>query len=122
MIYLLIQSALILSLAFGGGLWLGGSISRWTEKPPAPVHAFELAAEVTPAPEPVVFPEPVVVAEPLPAPPPPPPPPVYVPPPMPPVAVAPPLPPPPVKRYDMLFPVNQFGKITETRPQSTLQK
>ncbi|MEI9903933.1 MAG: hypothetical protein WDN06_08065 [Asticcacaulis sp.] len=65
MIYVWIQSLVILSLVFGGGLWFGGALSKWTEKPVAravPVQPLAMEAE---APAPVyhgfaVMPEPDV--------------------------------------------------------------
>ena len=109
----LLQSLVILSLVFGGGLWLGGSLSKWTERPAPRVQSVELAAEppvyhgLEATPEPV----PVAVAEPEPA----------VIQPVPVVAEPPPAPPPPVvetppvQKWEMLYPINQFGRISETR-------
>lgn len=114
MIYVWLQSIVILSLVFSGGLWLGGSLSNWMGKPAAhethridlspPAEALpafiDLASELAPAaipePEPETVPLPFV-AEPAPAP------------------TAPVPVPVPVKRWPLLYPTNQFGTISVTR-------
>ena len=110
MIYIWLQSIVILSLVFGGGLWLGGSLSKWTEKPAAQQAQPQVAAAgddafpayhgfaPPPAPAPTPAPEPETVPLPF----------VAEPPPPPPVPM-------PAKRWALLYPVNQFGTISVTR-------
>ncbi len=109
MIYVWVQSLVILGLVFGGGLWFGGALSKWTEKPARPAQVQPVAFDPeTPMPvyhgfaampEPdvavAVRPEPVVEPSPL----------VQV------ISDD----PHPVKRWDMLYPVNQFGTLSVTR-------
>lgn len=99
MVWLWIQSLVLIALTFAGGLWLGGVIARATTtavvKPSAP-------EDTIPAPE-----EPDIVyptyhgfqeiAEPVP------------------VAAPPPPPVPARVRTALLFPVNQFGIVTTTQ-------
>ncbi len=126
----LLQSMLILSFVFGGGLWLGGTLSKWTERPmPSPVPTYDLTEEdpqpqvwhgFDVAPEPVPMPVAVAAFPAQPSPPELPPPPAPV------VEAAIPAPQPqfrvvaeaPPKMWEMLYPSNQFGRISETRPPS----
>lgn len=105
MIYVMLQSVVILSLVFGGGLWFGGALSKWTEKP-APRTARVQAAEpeeIAPAyrgfdlsPEPetrlqaAAVPAPVVQA------------------------------PTARQRVPLLYPVNQFGVLSVTRARTAV--
>lgn len=104
MMWLWVQSLVLIGLTFCVGLWLGNVVSMLTKgaaRPqPAPVAAFEDREPYQPyhgydhQPEPA----PAVAA----VPPPPPPPPLPVPPPR---RIKPPL----------LFPINQFGIVTVTQ-------
>ncbi len=117
MIYVWIQSVVILGLAFSGGLWLGGSLSRLAERTaraPAPVLVlsdgaalpFRNGADV--AAEPAVYHPPSEASPAIAAAPPP---------------VAEPVPAlsepasetRPVPRWVMLYPPNQFGTLSVTR-------
>ena len=120
MVWLWLQSLVLLVLTFALGLWLGHVVSLVTGQRRAPASASYLPVEEVETPREAPMPvyhgaEPMPEPEPVPVPPPRPVPVVAEPPPPPPPPRPEPIAPPPRVRAPLLFPINQFGIITVTQ-------